>query len=291
MSSWRIVRLSAALWLTLATWCLATPTATDPLGGSRPTTPLCELLESISQGEQRPATVRGILVLGFETTMLYDPDSPSCPLDVQPFTAVKMPGDVPGADRLAANAKQSDGRAYVILRGVLWGPGKVKADDLSPSLIVSYSRRAPARYGHMGYSRTQFVVEEVLASAPVPPTVPSMGETGPRAASAIPVLLEAAVPTYPGFALNMKITGEVIVEVTVKGGRATSTTVKAGDRALAVAVLKNIETWRFDEKVEATFTTKFEFALELRKTGADRNTKLELNLPSSAKIIAAEHDW
>ena len=89
----------------------------------------------------------------------------------------------------------------------------------------------------------------------------------------------------------MKVTGEVIVEVTVKGGRATSTTVKAGDRALAVAVLKNIETWRFDEKVEATFTTKFEFALELRKTGADRSTKLELILPSSAKIIAAEHDW
>lgn len=291
MSSWRILRLAAALSLTATTWCLANPTASEPLGGNVQTTPLCELLESISQGEQRPATVRGIVDIGFETMLLYDPDTLTCPLDVQPFTAVKVRGEVPGAERMEENTKLSEGRAYVILKGVLWGPGKVKADDLSPLLIVSYSRRAPPRYGHMGYARTQFVVDEVLASAPVPSTVPSLGDAGPPAASAFPVLLEAAVPTYPNFALKMKITGEVIVDVTIKGGRATSTAVKAGDRALAVAVLKNIETWRFDEKIEATFTTRFEFALELRKTGADRNTKLELNLPSSAKIIAAEYDW
>ena len=70
-----------------------------------------------------------------------------------------------------------------------------------------------------------------------------------------------------------------------------STTVKAGDRALAQAVLQNIETWRFDEKEDSTFTTRFEFALELRKTGEDRNSRLELNLPSSARIVAAANAW
>ena len=292
MSLARAVRFTAVLSCVFAGCGLATLAAADPLSQSHSTTPLCDLLESVSPGEKRPAIVRGILVIGFETVMLYDPDSPRCPLDVQPTTEVETSHEVPGGKRLAETAKLSEGRAYVILRGVLWGPGKVKEDDFSTPLIVSYSHRAPLRYGHMGYSRTKFVLDEVLESMPVPSAVPSLGEaSGPRPESGFPVLLGAEVPAYPDFALIMKITGEVIVDVTIKGGRATSTTVEAGDRALAVAVLKNIETWRFDDKIEATFTTRFEFALELRKTGADRNTRLELNLPSSARIIAAEHDW
>jgi TonB family protein len=292
MSAWRAVCFLAALPCAVAAWGLPNQVSSKPPSRGNSTTPLCELLESISPGERRPATVRGILVLGFETNMLYDPDSPWCPLDVQPTTEVELSYKIPGTRRLAETAKLSDGRAYVTLRGVLWGPGEVKEDDFSLPLVVSYSRRAPERYGHMSYSRTKFVIDDVLESEPVPAAVASLGEASrPVPETHLPVLLEAAVPMYPAFARNAQITGEVIVEVTIKGGRATSTTVKAGDRALAQAVLKNIETWRFDEKVEATFTTTFEFVLELHKTGDDRNSRLELNLPSSARIVAAANAW
>lgn len=292
MMSWRALCGLAALSYAATAWGLSNPASANPLSRSYGTTPLCELLESIRPGERRSATVRGILVLGYETTMLYDPDSPGCPLDVQPTTEVAWSENVPGTKQLNEAAAQSERRAYVTLRGVLWGPGKVGEDDLSALLIVSYIRRAPPRYGHLAYSRTKFVVDAVLESAPVPAEAPSMGEFSKRwPESAIPVLQEAAVPRYPDFARNMEITGEVIVDVTIKGGRATATVVKAGDRALASAVLENIKTWRFREKVEATFTTKFEFSLELRKAGDDRNDRLVLNLPSAAKIVGARNGW
>ncbi len=292
MISARTVPLLRILACALAAWSPAKLIGSDPMNHHHGTSPLCELLETISPGEQRPATVRGILVLGFETNTLYDPESLSCPLDVQPTTEVEVSYRIPGTRRLEETAKRSEGRAYVTLRGVLWGPGRVNEDDMSDPLLVSYSRRAPARYGNLAYSRTKFVVDEVIESAPVPATVLSMGESfKPRPESAFPVLRAAAVPIYPTFARNMRITGEVIVDVTIKDGRPASTKVKAGDRALAQAVLENIGTWRFDESVTATLATKFEFVLELRKTGADRNSRLELNLPSAARIVAAENDW
>ncbi len=292
MSSSRAVRCLAALSCAAVGWCLPAPARSEPPRPSYSTTPLCELLESISPGRRLLATVHGIIVLGFETTMLYDPDNPWCPLDVQPTTAVRFSSEAPGADQLEEIAKRSDGRAYVTLRGMLWGPGEVKDDGVSSNLLVAYYGKPVERYGHGAYSRTKFVVDEVLESAPVPAAVPSLGDASrPDPRSTVPLLLDAAVPLYPGIARNAQISGEVVVEVTIKGGRATATAVKSGDRALAQAALKNIATWRFDEKVEATFTTRFEFILELRKTSADRNTRLELNLPSSARIITAANAW
>lgn len=292
MSSSRAVCCLAALSCAAVGWGLPALARSEPLRPSYSTTPLCELLESISPGKRLPATVRGIIVLGFETTMLYDPDSPWCPLDVQPTTEVQFSSGAPGSDRLEEIAKRSDGRSYVTLRGVLWGPGEVKDDGVSSNLLVAYYGKWAERYGHGAYSRTKFVVDEVLESVPVPAAVPSLGEASrPDRRSPVPLLLEAAVPLYPDIARNAQISGEVIVEVTIKGGRAAATAVKSGDRALAQAALKNIATWRFDEKVEATFTTRFEFILELRKTGADRNTRLELSLPSSARIITAANAW
>jgi hypothetical protein len=292
MSSARSVCFLAALSCAVVGWGLPDPTTSEPAAQRYSTIPLCELLESITPGRRIPATVRGIVVPGFETTMLYDPNSPWCPLDVQPTTEVNLSYRIPGTKRVAEIAELNDGRAYVTLRGVLWGPGEVKEDGASSNLLVAYFKEAPERYGHMSYSRTKFVVDEVLESAPVPAAVPSLGEASKsEPKSPLPFLLEAAVPLYPDIARNAQISGEVIVDVTIKAGRASSTTVKAGDRALAQAALKNIATWRFDEKVNASLTTKFDFMLELRKTGDDRNTRLELNLPSSARIIAAANGW
>jgi len=274
--------------LTAASWGASASADSRPASGGDVATPLCELLESISPGERRPATVRGIIVVGYETTMLYDPESPYCPLDVQSTTEVELSSKAPGNARLLKTAEASDGRAYVTLRGVLWGPDKVKEDDPTEQVIVAYSRRLPLRFGHMSYSRTQFVVTEVLASDPVPATVPNLGALKRPPESAFPLLLEAALPQYPELARRAGISGEVVVEVTIKAGRVAATAVTSGDRMLARAVLRNIETWRFGDDVEAKFTTIFVFVLELRRTGDDRNTRVDSRLPASATVVAPQ---
>jgi hypothetical protein len=292
MSSARSVCFLAALSCAVVGWGLPDPTTSEPAAQRYSTIPLCELLESITPGKRIPATVRGIIVIGFESTVVYDPASPYCPLDVQSTTEVEFSSSTPGTKQMAEIARLGDGRAYVTLKGVLWGPGEVKDDGVSSNLIAAYYGKWAERYGHGAFSRTKFVVDDVLESAPVPATVPSLGEASrPDPKSPIPILREAAVPLYPAIARNAQISGEVIAQVTIKGGRATSTTVKSGDRVLAQAAVKNIATWRFDEDVEATLTTKFDFILEIRKTGDDRNTRLELMLPSSARIIAAAYLW
>ena len=65
------------------------------------------------------------------------------------------------------------------------------------------------------------------------------------------------------------------------------TGVLSGDRILVDAVIKNIETWRFAPGTEARFFTKFIFELEPRRSGGDRNTRLDLRLPSFARLNAA----
>jgi hypothetical protein len=70
-------------------------TDSQPPGRADNTTPLCELLESIAPGERRPATVHGILVAGYEATMLYDPGHTLCTLDVQPTTEVELSSNTP----------------------------------------------------------------------------------------------------------------------------------------------------------------------------------------------------
>ena len=106
--------------------------------------------------------------------------------------------------------------------------------------------------------------------------------------SAFPLLLEAALPQYPELARWAGISGEVVVDVTIKAGRVAATAVTSGDRMLARAVLRNIETWRFSDDVEAKFTTIFIFVLELRRTGEDRNTRVDSRLPASATVVAAQ---
>lgn len=264
----------------------------EQAGRHEAATPLCAVLETISPGEQRPATVRGVLVIGFEHVVLYDPATPLCALDVQPTTEVEFVPGAPGSARLQKITKANGGRAYVILKGLLWGPGELGKENVAEHPIVDYARRRPERYGHLSYSRTKFVVSNVLDSEPVPTDEPSLGDlSAGRPDSAFPILLEAALPIYPGLARRAGISGDVVVDVTVISGRVAATTVQAGDRILSRAVLDNIATWRFKDDVEATFTTRYTFTLELRKTGADRNTRLELNLPSTARLIAAQEAW
>jgi hypothetical protein len=252
---------------------------------------LCDLLEGVAPGEKIPATVSGIYRSGFGLETLYDPDRPLCRLDVQPYTALEFAKAMQGQTPLA-RIVQSDGKAFVTLKGVLWGPGIVGPDDPSVLPAVAYFRRVEnRRYGWNGSSRTKFVVEEVVACSAVPEGLPRAELTSIRPRSPIPEVLQAALLRYPQAALAVGITGEVVVQVTVERGRVKQAEVKRGDRILALDTVANIKTWIFKDDVNTTFTTTLTYAVELREVGSDTNPRVELHLPLSAKIIGPLNAW
>lgn len=249
---------------------------------SRPS--LCDLLANASPGDRIDVTVSGIYLA---SSVFYNPSEGLCRLDVAGDTTVEFAESAYIDPELEAILNE-DGRAFVTVQGVLWGPPPIKEDDPSLPVMVAYSHRiAGRRYGDLGMFRTKLVVERVLEFGPVPPHVPSIGESAiPQPESMFPVLSAAEVPQYPSAAQLVGISGSVVVEVTVRAGEVVETGVLSGDRILADAVLKNIETWRFIPTAEGRFFTRFIFELEPRRSGGDKNTWLDLRLPSFARVNA-----
>jgi Gram-negative bacterial TonB protein C-terminal len=103
-----------------------------------------------------------------------------------------------------------------------------------------------------------------------------------------PRIVHADVPMYPHDARIAHIIGTVEVQVTVKGGRVTDTTVKSGHPLLAKASTDNIKSWSFEPDVNETFMTKFIYEMEDEKMASVQRTnpKIEMHLPSLVKIIA-----
>ena len=94
----------------------------------------------------------------------------------------------------------------------------------------------------------------------------------------------ADVPMYPLIARTARIVGTVKVQVTVRDGNVVSTRLVSGHPILARATVENIQTWRFHPLVNATFTTKFIYRIDTKKSLDPQNPKVELQLPSLVKI-------
>lgn len=267
---------------------LAQVSDSSPESGAAQTLSLCDALARIGPGEKLEVTVSGVYEESFEVAVLYDPDQRRCEYDVQPSTYVDF-SERSTIDESLRRVLKTAHRAQVTFQGTLWGPPPVPEDNPEESSWVAGVRRVINRrgYGHLHWSRTKLEVEKVVDWRKVPPEASNWG-TGAkvRPISPIPVVASAAVPRYPPDGLVAGLAGEVIVEVGVKDGRVVETRVQSGDRLLVPAVLENIATWTFKADVNTAFTTTFKFELELRKTGADPNLRIELNLPTSAKIVA-----
>jgi hypothetical protein len=253
---------------------------------------LCDVLGRIQPGERIPVTLTGIYVVSYEHQLFYDPETPTCVVDVQPVTWLDFSEDF-SADRRFDEHIRSEKRVWATFTGILWGPGEVKDDDLSAPTMIAYANRiANRRYGHMNAFRTRFVVEGVKNVRRVPNDMPSYGEWAARRwKSDTPRLSSSEVPRYPPAAQNVGISGPVIVEIAVADGQARTTKVISGDRILVDAVLANIATWRFETSVATTFTTTFVFELQRTPTGADQNAELDLKLPTFARITAPMNGW
>jgi hypothetical protein len=105
-------------------------------------------------------------------------------------------------------------------------------------------------------------------------------------APAVPILLEAALPTYPPIWRTAHLSGKVIVLVTVKDGRVVGTDATSGEPHLQLPTITNLKTWRFADDVNGTFTVTYTYAISGDETDAPTNPKVEM-LPSLDVNITA----
>ena len=112
------------------------------------------------------------------------------------------------------------------------------------------------------------------------------------AASAVPILQGAALPVYPPIAKAARVTGKVIVRVTVKDGVVVQTELlskpdsASRHQFLETPTVENLKTWRFAADVTGVFTVTYTYEISGTETDDPTNAKVEM-LPSlDVKITA-----
>ena len=103
-----------------------------------------------------------------------------------------------------------------------------------------------------------------------------------------PFLLHGDLPVYPALARTARITGDVQVRVIEENGEVVGTERISGHPSLVTAAIDDIKSWKFAKTVSTTFVTTFIYRMdgESEETKEPLNPKLELELPSLAKITA-----
>jgi len=114
-----------------------------------------------------------------------------------------------------------------------------------------------------------------------------LGQTLPSPPSpTVPILLEAALPTYPPIWQAAHLSGKVIVRVTVKSGRVIDTAVQSGEPHLQVPTVMNIKTWRFDDQVSGELTVSYTYEISGEPSDAPTNPGVEILPALDVKITA-----
>jgi len=215
--------------------------------------------------------VEGIYSDGFEMGVLTDAACPSertwVELDLQSTVNKEM----------LRSMLDTAGKAKVVFEGEFYGPG-VPDPKLPEAIKKSYQ----PGWGHLGAFRTKLVVHAIQSVEPVPADHPASADLSQQ----VPILQESALPIYPPIGRAARITGKVVVAVTVSGGKVTGTEVKSGPRLLEGCTVSNLQTWRFTSDVNGTFPVTFTYAISGDETDNPTNPRVEM-LPSLDVNITA----
>lgn len=243
--------------------CIAAPTLEK--------VPLCDLQRTAKQGEQRSVRVEGIYSDGFEMGVLTDAACPSertwVELDLQSTVNKEM----------LRSMLDTAVKAEVVFDGEFYGPG-VPDPKLPEAIRKSYQ----PGWGHLGAFKTKLVVHAIQSVESVPADHPTNADLSQQ----VPILQESALPVYPPIGRAARITGKVVVAVTVSGGKVTGTEVKSGPRLLEGCTVTNLKTWRFADNVNGTFPVTYSYAISGDETDNPTNPRVEM-LPSLDVNITA----
>jgi TonB family protein len=102
-----------------------------------------------------------------------------------------------------------------------------------------------------------------------------------------PLVIDGRLPVYPQLAIAARISGKVLVKVTVIKGVVTDTQVIRTDSALFVeSTLKTIRSWQFEPSTYAHFETEFVFEIGKSQAAGPENPAMELRLPGFVHLTA-----
>ena len=257
-----------------------------PIIVSQSPVPLCRALERLDLRDQIPVVISGIYLHNY----FYDPNEPSCELDVDPAICIEFAEDT----RLPREFVElhKDSRVRATFQGILFGP-TFDPQTNDPVIPTAARIAAASRSRHCANMyAAKLVVDTILDYERVPETMPWDGPT-PQDQNIVnqPFPIEMRLPGYPKIARTLGAEGSVLVEIYVSEGAVTATRVQYGDPLLAEAVIDNVTTWRFESNLNTVLNVEFEFRLERRSSSRGTNPRYEMELPSFVRVIGTYRRW
>jgi hypothetical protein len=130
---------------------------------------LCAVVRSPADYSRKLVRLRGILAVGAEQTVLYDPE---CAKGMPDAEVAVTPRFKPNR-RLYGLLKKTQ-RASVVVEGTFYGPELVQIDPKLPQWIKEKLNGTLTRYGHLGSYSTMIEVTRIITVEAVPPDTPWM---------------------------------------------------------------------------------------------------------------------
>jgi len=155
-----------AVWTTAAVLAFNTCPSLD--AGSA-TLNLCVVVGSAGDYSRKLVRLRGILAVGAEQTVLYDPECTKGIGDAEVAVTPKFK-----RTRRLDGLLKKDRRAWVVVEGTFYGPELAQIDPHLPQWMKDKLKGTMTRYGHLGSYSTMIEVTNIISAEVVPPGMPWM---------------------------------------------------------------------------------------------------------------------
>jgi hypothetical protein len=158
------------LTCTRAVWIAAAVLASDTcphLYAEAETLNLCTVVGRAADYSRKAVRLRGILAVGREAVVLYDPECAKGTADVAVTPKFKR-------SRRLDRQLQKTRRAWVVVEGTFYGPELAEVDPKLPQWMKDKLKGTMTRYGHLGAYSTQIEITKIITVEAVPAATPWM---------------------------------------------------------------------------------------------------------------------
>jgi hypothetical protein len=128
---------------------------------------LCTVVRSAAEYHRKTVRVRGILAVGAEQAVLYDPDCGKTMSNADVAVNPKFK-----RNRRLDGLLKRDRRAWVIVEGTFYGPELAPIDPKLPQWMKDRLKGTMTRYGHLCSYSTMMEVRTIINVEAVPPNTP-----------------------------------------------------------------------------------------------------------------------
>jgi hypothetical protein len=155
-----------ATWITAAVLALsARPSSAED---SAPLN-LCAVVRSAADYSRKVVRLRGILAVGLEQAVLYDPECAKGMADAEIAVTPKFK-----RNRRLDSLLKKYRRAWVVAEGTFYGPELAQIDPKLPQWMKDKLKGTMTRYGHLNSYASMIEVTKIIRAEPVPPDTPWM---------------------------------------------------------------------------------------------------------------------